>query len=351
MGVGRVKKYEIRLVTPAFIAGADQQPPEIRAPSIRGCLRWWLRLGARAAGASLEQIEREEDEMFGSTERGQRLILRVRDVIPGRKEELSYQAFGFDHKYLWFPLRPERDSAAAIARQAVAVGTTFRLEAIAPPAVRDSAEALARLDVVVRRWVLLGGIGMRSRRGAGSLWFERLPGGARLPSGKTEIERLLASAREPSLKSAVDLRLSPRPFPSWRKALEDVGNHYRGQRQRVRTEQGRKALPVLGWPIMKFPGGDRLVVDGEDRGGRGERMASPVMLKIVPDGAGFRWLLVVIKEPFVDLIRSGEGEVRARDVLRNFGEGFERATPRAGGPQEPRPAQRPRPPQGPPRRA
>ena len=38
------KPYTVELITPCFCAGADQTTAEIRAPSIRGELRWWFRV-------------------------------------------------------------------------------------------------------------------------------------------------------------------------------------------------------------------------------------------------------------------------------------------------------------------
>lgn len=75
---------------------------------------------------------------------------------------------------------------------------------------------------------------------------------------------------------------------------------------------------------MKYRGakGDRIIVDDHDS----ERLASPAMLKVIPDGQKFRWLLVVIKRPFVDLIESGEGKVRQAVVVDNFAQGFETAS-------------------------
>lgn len=130
------RSYAIKLATPAFLAGANQQQPELRVPSIRGCLRWWFRLAEHGAGTSLEQIRKKESDLFGSTDKGQRLILRIRPGSPLKTESLRYRDLRFDHQYLWFPLRPEKNSIQPIARPALAAGTTFKLEAIVPPISR-----------------------------------------------------------------------------------------------------------------------------------------------------------------------------------------------------------------------
>ena len=50
--------YDFEIITPCFCAGANPAEAEIRAPSIRGQLRWWFRvLGGSAA---------EEASVFGS---------------------------------------------------------------------------------------------------------------------------------------------------------------------------------------------------------------------------------------------------------------------------------------------
>lgn len=316
------RSYEIKLVTPAFLAGADQQQPELRVPSIRGCLRWWFRLAEHGAGTSLEQIRKKESDLFGSTDKGQRLILRIRPDGPLKTETPSYRDLPFDHQYLWFPLRPERNSSQPITRPALAAGTSFKLEAIVPPSIQNGEQVLRQLDDLVAQWVLFGSIGMRSRRCAGSLWFSsQLPSGSSMPAGKTNIERTLGDARK---SLPIELVVGSESFAKWQDAVKAAGNHYRGQRTKVKENKGRMALPGLGWPIMKYRGanGDKIIVDGHDS----ERLASPAMLKVIPDGQKFRWLLVVIKRPFVDWIKSGEGEVRQAEVVGNFAQGFETAS-------------------------
>lgn len=50
--------YEFEFLTPCFCGGADPARAELRAPSIRGRLRWWF----RALGGSRE----DEEKVFGS---------------------------------------------------------------------------------------------------------------------------------------------------------------------------------------------------------------------------------------------------------------------------------------------
>ncbi len=323
------RTYDIRLVTPAFAAGADRQRPEIRVPSIRGCLRWWWRLALKAEGRSLEAIRKDEADLFGSTGTGQRLVLRVTRVQEGRPEALQYRDLAPDHQYLWFPLRPEQGQSAPITRAAVPAGTEFRLEALIPSHLHDAAERIRKVDRAVTLWVLGGGLGLRSRRGAGSLWFASAPPSGRpAPEGKEAIERFLR-AELAGLDRLFEFRVARSASPTWRDALSQAGSRYRGRRRWVRDTKGREALPALGWPILRFPAfrDDEVEVDGHEA----KRLASPVWLKVIPDGRQFRWLLAVVKAPFAQEVRSGAGSKRLEEVVKNFADGFEDARPPAPG--------------------
>ncbi len=49
-----------------FLAGADGTTPELRAPSIKGALRFWWR--AMNGHLSLEELRKQESDLFGNTE-------------------------------------------------------------------------------------------------------------------------------------------------------------------------------------------------------------------------------------------------------------------------------------------
>jgi CRISPR type III-B/RAMP module RAMP protein Cmr1 len=320
------RSYRIRLVTPAFVAGADQQRPALRVPSIRGCLRWWYRLALKAQGHARPAIARQEADLFGSTIDGQRLVLRLLHVRPGVDGAPPYHSLALDHQYLWFALRPRRGSAEPLARPAVPAKTTFGLDVLVPSHLEDAEARLARVEDVLRHWVLFGGIGLRCRRGAGSLWFDgTLPDGKRLPTDFDVLRRELTRLAGP-LNEICDLVLSPETYGNWQDAITAAGQRYRGRRGQVRALHGRQALPALGWPILNFPGDGRLTVNGREND-RAERLASPVWLKVVPDGDRFRWLLLVVKAPFWSEIRSSLGVATAEEVLSDFANGFDTARP------------------------
>jgi CRISPR-associated protein Cmr1 len=291
------RSYELILVTPAFVGGAEPANPELRAPSVRGLLRWWFRLECLGQNLPMPEIRRRESDIFGSAEPtiGQRLTMRVRPQQPVNYEPLDYQGLGLDGQYLWFPLRPSRGSSKPINREALAAGTRFAVELRLYPPRGEGQERMEALERALMRWALLGGIGHRSRRCAGSLWFaDRLPSDQPLPRGQEEIEALL---RRYAAGLPIQLRLSPQSFPTWQQAMSDIGHRYREARRQLRNKAGRFALPLLGWPIMNFPG----PMEVNDRPVK--RLASPLLLKVVPDGNRYRWLAVLVQLPFYGQLR------------------------------------------------
>ncbi|MCX8082700.1 MAG: type III-B CRISPR module RAMP protein Cmr1 [bacterium] len=61
-------KCEVEVITPMFLGGADGRTAELRAPSIKGLLRFWWR--AINNSDNLQQLKEKEDKIFGSSDAG-----------------------------------------------------------------------------------------------------------------------------------------------------------------------------------------------------------------------------------------------------------------------------------------
>ena len=57
--------FECETITPMFLAGADQRTPELRAPSIKGALRFWWR--AMHGDLQTNTLKEDEAKIFGGT--------------------------------------------------------------------------------------------------------------------------------------------------------------------------------------------------------------------------------------------------------------------------------------------
>src|SRR5712691_4243202 len=73
--------FTLRILTPLFLAGADQTKAELRAPSFRGLMRYWQRALVGGMGGTdrrgLEEVAKAETAVFGATDTGSAVSIRV----------------------------------------------------------------------------------------------------------------------------------------------------------------------------------------------------------------------------------------------------------------------------------
>ncbi len=136
---------KIKTVSPLFLNGADKAQPELRAASVRGQLRYWFRAIEGAKTDSLQEVWRKEESIFGSTECGSQVSIRLY-----QQAELDV-----DESYL-LPHRSERKSP----QRAIQSNQIFVLELVSPLGLPLNNEAQNALLI----WLMLGGLGKRSRR-------------------------------------------------------------------------------------------------------------------------------------------------------------------------------------------
>lgn len=144
----------IELLTPCFCAGVDAKAPELRAASVRGQLRFWTRVinGTGKPEYSLfggikGKAHGYPDEAVASV-----IILRVRTLGTTKPGEQPL-----------CPHDPQKGRRAALP-----AGTLFELrwfERFTP-----SSDRMKRFEAVLLTWQLLGGLGGRITRAAGSVW-------------------------------------------------------------------------------------------------------------------------------------------------------------------------------------
>jgi CRISPR-associated protein Cmr1 len=179
------QSFKIDLITPCFCGGAQPMAQaEIRAPSIRGQLRWWFRTlgGFRSLAARRLALRDQEALIFGSIhgESGTAspLIVRVSGLAPSTDivDDIAMGAQpGSDRGYLLFPLRtekpkdgPERRRDRGVFNKAMAAGAaspsfTLTLIWLGPVELWKDIQALVAI------FANLGALGFRSRRAMGSL--------------------------------------------------------------------------------------------------------------------------------------------------------------------------------------
>lgn len=160
----RFIELELRALTPIFKGGSttaqiDEGRP-FRAPSIRGALRYWWR--ATSTLADVEQLRARERELFGGVHGASPLASRVSIAIldqqstPGPRPGNKPYAFGVTGK----------DPEGEARNRQVHTNARGRLRV----EWRDDS-AGEEVKRALKAWLLFGGVGGRSRRGAGSVWW------------------------------------------------------------------------------------------------------------------------------------------------------------------------------------
>lgn len=146
----------------------------IRAPSIRGNLRFWWRALNGHRFESSEELFEKESELWGraAEDHGGRSKIEIRVVVLrcGSIDEAEVELYDSKRRgvektpgaYALWPARSEKQSnlPPAPRRQP---GTRFKLTLILPHEYR------AETQDAIRAWLLFGGYGGRTRRGLGSL--------------------------------------------------------------------------------------------------------------------------------------------------------------------------------------
>lgn len=188
-----MSRHTIEFITPAFLTGANQNRAELRAPSIRGELRWWF----RALGGTPDQ----ERDVFGGVHgdpAASKVVVRV-SGLQGKHVDLprecTLQNSDLGYLYHFAKVSGNKEGVSRIQRDAFfSPGTAFTVELAERRALDAASARLLRLSSEAT-W-LLGALGLRARRGCGAMaipasamdraalaaWSRNLPGvSLRLP--------------------------------------------------------------------------------------------------------------------------------------------------------------------------
>jgi CRISPR-associated protein Cmr1 len=160
----RFVEIDLCALTPIFKGGSttekiDKDRP-FRVPAIRGALRYWWR--ATSGVTDVENLRTQEMKLFGGVHCGGPVASAIRVGIleqnskPGPRPDDKPYAFGVTGNP---PQGKERHQVHidATGKLRVEWGDT------------DVGEEVKR---ALKAWLLFGGIGGRSRRGAGSVWWD-----------------------------------------------------------------------------------------------------------------------------------------------------------------------------------
>ena len=160
---------KLTFITPAFCAGPDPAQAEVRAPAIRGQLRWWFRV----LGGTPDQ----EKELFGGVHNGtsaSKVTVRVRDLdartADGARELPKPNTPGY---YLSHFARVSGNKERYNQDAWFNINTAFTVDAFSRRSMNSDEERAFR-----ESWdafLLLGSLGLRQTRGFGAFSPQELP--------------------------------------------------------------------------------------------------------------------------------------------------------------------------------
>ncbi len=171
-------EYTFRFITPMFGGGVESEGPQkpfdpqtpIRIPSIRGQLRFWWRACNPTKVASISELRKAEEQVWGSTEIPSRVTIRL--AQPASKPQVL-EVFTKDHRlkpehkslaYGIFPLKPPTGSRAEPG-----VLWRFHKNDTFTLIIRCQKDSHPGVKEALQAWSLFGGLGGRTRRGFGAI--------------------------------------------------------------------------------------------------------------------------------------------------------------------------------------
>ena len=231
----------------------DEAKPEIRPASIRGQLRMWYRLTC----PNPNMAPLQEKEIFGGVHGGAKaspIVVRVANLQAG--EDKSY------------PTLPHKSGGMAAPKHGFPAGTSFVLQILERRGGIGNHQQ--GLQNAIEAWLLLGGLGLRVTRAAGSLQWDQQP--ADPTAFQQKIQQLtqgtsIRAALLGEVDSADNLR---------RIASDTIGGH--------KAHDEKNALNAMGYPL----GGINLQVGGN----RIQRKTSPLRFSIKKFADGHRLVAV-----------------------------------------------------------
>lgn len=324
-----------RMVTPLFLSGTDQRQTELRLPSIKGALRFWYRAINPNYKKIIEQNKYPvtyEEELFGSARpglgRGQFLMRTKKNQrqsqVPYNKED---SIFSGDVGYLSFSMGMQE-------RGYMTPEQNFTLRFAFRPSCKDISASWRGLTASL--WLLghIGGLGSRSRRGFGTVALESWI------APNIEVQQIIDSLPIAHCEQTTEkwmnrfsqgLAQLQEWFPSYNEVdhtcLDPNTTLYLGKRCHSWNEAlgiGAVSLAnfrkqkeyrlALGLPMLVMQDKVNYRPDKLD----GERVASPVSLRVICVKGAYYPLYVLLSTPFPRVVKVNTKNEQAKKEEVSF---------------------------------
>lgn len=239
--------FTCETITPMFLSGADGSTPELRAPSIKGALRFWWR--AMNGHLSLEDLKEREGEIFGSTDKRSKVIILAPKITEKSFTKISgtphhTNAYCDDNKSNCY-FKNNR-CTKSYKREASFFNFDLKVK------YNNNAISESQLLSIFKATFLFGGFGKRSRRGFGSIVISQainqdektLFSGFQSFDGLNQYIKDLKFSKNQDYPTLVSSKISDTSYNSYLDSLIKIGEATHLNSHRSNGHGGRFASPM-----------------------------------------------------------------------------------------------------------
>lgn len=282
--MGKTLHITLETVTPLLLHGTNGKTPELRPPSFRGAMCYWWRaaLGGVIGDKNLKALHELEGAVFGSTEHGSPISLRLGEVKVQNAEPKPY-------------LLPHKN----IAKRDGIVGA---FELILTQPRHDDALVWEAACASLELALTFGGVGQRSRRGYGALQIVEATDSKVKPFPSTKrgweahVKRVGARAVDTAARFAIAYKAQSNRVENWAdySCATDQGLI------RLCDLQAGTAMDAVKQFMERVPKDDALGRIEVKRNGRTvkKRQASPLWVRPIQTGSSYGLLCTVLTSQF-----------------------------------------------------
>lgn len=147
---------ELKAETAVFLHSSPDGPALWRAAPFRGAARWWARALLGGADPSPDNVRGREAEIFGTSEKASPVIFRIDPGMSKDTAEIN-------------PAKQKSEGSKNALKTAFKRNSVAKLQLLLAPCSSPNPKCLDQAYASLWLALNLGGVGQRSRRGAGSL--------------------------------------------------------------------------------------------------------------------------------------------------------------------------------------
>lgn len=241
------RKFEVEVVTPMFLGGSNVGDAELRAPSLKGALRFWWR--ATCEINDLKDLREKEGLLFGDTSNKAPFSVCIEnphDAQPVLKDLPKGMLFTAQSKgktfrlgiidYLAYGLR---ESKNGYSRRHYPAGSKFTVKFVFTGEEQQK-EVLRAFYALIH----FGGLGARSRNGFGGLALQ--------DPVKPKIKLEGEIKKYSSTSNGADLFLTKMTeYGRWEDALSAIGLAYKDSRLSLEPKHSYAKRRLIAKPIVQ----------------------------------------------------------------------------------------------------